>query len=935
MSEYSYERDGKSDENGANVSSLLFESVDVTVDNQPPVERKRLQSEMSNYSTLSITSTKKPRWSVSLAYLCQTKSWEEARIRALNHPGEASFGWSASTTLLQLDDDISGKSNNNSALSWSQALAMASSPLALCCRYGAPPETVKAILDANKIMVRRCIPNRGTPLHEAIMTCGYSASMQHETQYVEVMRILLRADEELEGEQLNKKRAALMQDVDGNVPLHLLVRQAFYSYVGNISKSISDNKEIISAQSQPSENNDEKQSDQHPFMTILKDLVLSCPEAVAVPDFGSYEETPLVQALKSSVYVNEQVDGLVDGNDRHIRLRNATETSSVNNDPDEGNESSDVHLERRIFNICKVMLLSHPAAASQVVAQSGYTALHSAVFHGRCCDTVRLVSNADMENRRKRQCLGEKGKPRCSNQILEHRVAAAMKANSYGELPLHFAAMRGESTRSLRAIVQTAPEAILHRDTNSLTPLHWLVIRWVDTTIERFGMPTLIDDTDDAVYNNEDNNVSRSLSTTSHSQLSYYDNNTRRLYRNPKTSCMHKRSSRSKCHIDVKFDFEYHVRTNAIDPPVDYRRMRHVFPEHREIEYLLVDRAIYVLRRVRHRHRKMMHNKNQHSKLSENSFLPSTSYRDSIIRCPFVFDSYPVSSEMMELDREAIREEQAICLFWAKVTSLLHAAAIATKTAHYEAILSNQENVVVDEDKMFMLHTACSVPCSSQAIVRLCMGLYPEQMEKRDCVGKLAIHHVACRAINIDEVPLDHKSSDDSDDTYMRGELTSETKTTTSKLIENETHKIVQMIIDGSVPLATRACDHEYRLPLHYAIDTVMRSIATYKKNTLNSHRIMAYLSSMIMYLESFIQRFPESLSRRDGRTGLYPFMLAAMCRFADKQSTVNGSIMDERGSVSGSSARWNNSSGNEFSLSIVFYLLKDNPHLVAQHRVG
>ena len=272
MSEYSNERDGKSDKNDAG-ASLLFESVDVTVDDQSPVERKRLQSEMSNYSALSITNTKKPRWSVSLAYLCQTKSWEEARIRALNNPGEASFGWSASTTLLQLDDNGSEKSNSNSALSWSQALAMASSPLALACRYGAPPETVKAILDANKIMVRRCIPNRGTPLHEAIMTCGYSANMQHEIQYVEVIRILLQADEELEDEQLNKKRAALMQDVDGNVPLHLLVRQAFYSYLGNISKSISDNTKDISAQSQPFENNDEKQNHEHPLLFSILQLM--------------------------------------------------------------------------------------------------------------------------------------------------------------------------------------------------------------------------------------------------------------------------------------------------------------------------------------------------------------------------------------------------------------------------------------------------------------------------------------------------------------------------------------------------------------------------------------------------------------------------------------------------------------------------------------
>ena len=173
-----------------------------------------------------------------------------------------------------------------------------------------------------------------------------------------------------------------------------------------------------------------------------------------------------------------------------------------------------------------------------------------------------------MENRRKRQYLGENGKPQYLNQI-QYSVAAAMKANSYGELPLHFAAMRGESTRSLRAIVQVAPEAVFHRDTNSFTPLHWLVIRWVDTTLERFGIPTLIDDIDDTVSENEDYNPTGCLSMISHSQSSY-DNDARRQYPNPKAPHKYK-SSTNKSSADVEFDFEYHVRTNAIDPPVDYR----------------------------------------------------------------------------------------------------------------------------------------------------------------------------------------------------------------------------------------------------------------------------------------------------------------------------------------------------------------------------
>jgi hypothetical protein len=45
-------------------------------------------------------------------------------------------------------------------------------------------------------------------------------------------------------------------------------------------------------------------------------------------------------------------------------------------------------LERKIFDICKIMLQPSTVAASSVMVQNGYTAVHSAIFHGRCCDTI-------------------------------------------------------------------------------------------------------------------------------------------------------------------------------------------------------------------------------------------------------------------------------------------------------------------------------------------------------------------------------------------------------------------------------------------------------------------------------------------------------------------------------------------------------------------
>lgn len=50
-------------------------------------------------------------------------------------------------------------------------------------------------------------------------------------------------------------------------------------------------------------------------------------------------------------------------------------------------------LEYRIFSLVKIMLHAYPRAACLMV--SDYTPLHSAVFHGRCPDTIRLLLDAE------------------------------------------------------------------------------------------------------------------------------------------------------------------------------------------------------------------------------------------------------------------------------------------------------------------------------------------------------------------------------------------------------------------------------------------------------------------------------------------------------------------------------------------------------------
>jgi hypothetical protein len=215
------------------------------------------------------------------------------------------------------------------------------------------------------------------------------------------------------------------------------------------------------------------------------------------------------------------------------------------------------------------------------------------------------------------------------------------------------------------------------------------------------------------------------------------------------------------------FDLEFHRRTGAIDPPVDYMRMRHISPEHEILEEVLTNRVIQVLKRVRERHERMMEQMRRHMSMrakakakvvrscpfhegsrtsasteTETETELETKLNINMRSCPFKNDSYPIDAQLMGLEEEAVREEQAIALFWAKASSLLRAAAVAqtndendvSNLAEYASsssgmVTSSPNNTTTTattttstsdiDDNVFLLHSACSAP-SPFAIVRLC-----------------------------------------------------------------------------------------------------------------------------------------------------------------------------------------------------------------------
>lgn len=360
------------------------------------------------------------------------------------------------------------------------------SPLAIACRTGAPYECIKTLLDADPRRVRYLLDSRGTPLHEAIV-CEASGSI--------VIRALLKADEALGNDSI---RATLQQDVDGFVPLHLLIRRRFQSHILSLDEDMS-------------------------LMEILEMLVSSCPEAVTIPDRGEYEEPPIVYALKANIYA-----------------------------PSLGSEEGTLaRVERQIYEMVQTMLKYAPNAASRVFSgfRGQYTALHSAVFHGRYTTTIDLILKTEA--------------------LFPQPQQAALLANTQGELPLHFCAMRGERPRTVALLAKAAPSAVLYRDASGLTPFHWLWIRFISTLMAM--------DEDGRGFTVQ---ISANKSAPGDNKYNEFT-------------------------LIEQGDFDIDLPLiRRLDPPVDFLRMRHI-PMEVAFDVAILDwcdRSVDILQRIRERH---------------------------------------------------------------------------------------------------------------------------------------------------------------------------------------------------------------------------------------------------------------------------------------------------------------------------------------------
>jgi len=154
--------------------------------------------------------------------------------------------------------------------------------------------------------------------------------------------------------------------------------------------------------------------------------------------------------------------------------------------------------------------------------------------------------------------------------------------------------------------------------------------------------------------------------------------------------------------------------------------------------------------------------------------------------------------------------------------------------------------------KFRVVHAAASTPCP-QAILRMARVMYPQQVRERDEKGNLPLHLAAARA----------------DICWSCGQWRSD------KYEVPVVDKLLKLFSYGS-----RVANSEGRLPLHIAIEREGRrlmGITDKGKNVRETDPI-----------GSLKNAYPAGIGRRDGKTKLYPFMLAATTSITKHRSDLS-----------------------------------------------
>jgi hypothetical protein len=249
-------------------------------------------------------------------------------------------------------------------------------------------------------------------------------------------------------------------------------------------------------------------------------------------------------------------------------------------------------------------------------------------------------------------------------------------------------------------------------------------------------------------------------------------------------------------------------------------------------------------------------------------------------------------------------EEAGAVLLWEKALCLLRACSVASPT-DASCVSETQRN------KSSVLHVAAINPCVPSSILYVALSLYPNFANKRDHLGRLPIHCAASRFMYkwkpsplIQVPPHQYWRFWNHHRNFSREQIISE--------------PIVASVLDA-YPNGVRMYDNLNRLPLHYAIETVVKSLHVIDEHDFY-HPNEGGMDLWNAFIEPLVKMWPGSVDKRDGVTNLYPFMQAAA-----KMGTTEGDNIDALFQIKEdldehSSVR---------QLNVIFGMLRLNPELV------
>jgi hypothetical protein len=781
-------------------------------------------------------------------------------------------------------------------------------------------------------------------------------------------------------DDIDPPEAICTQDVDGQIPLHLMIRRVFRS----CPRSLQDMNMRVQAQAEA------RQYDTH-LLQVLADVIDAYPEGCSVSDKREYQETPFVHALKANLYAQYRLSPYsIQADASELTTARLTFVA-----PTEGSTSTtttlwDAMLETRICHVLQIMLQRHPPAANHVsaVASNRYTMLHSALFHGRTCKTLKVVMDVarrigNSEEAQWQESAAEEARNRRDDpsstppSLTERRIMALphllLQPNTTNaEMPLHVACMRLEKLAILELLCREGPRAVSRRDRHGRTPLMWLWIRYGATS---YNDPVVATATRPGGGRNGNDNGNTHGDPV---VLLHRPGGERNGNNHGTAAPVPNRSTSTACSCA------------AAERPVTFFDMRYVPVDHVRLEDQRTARLIELLQPRLRRLTPLT------------TGIPSTgleSWLEAFARNPlynfeFLGAAAPSSSlsafqEEDELNSPGKRrvyhnpmfsssEAAGAVLLWEKVLVMLRACQHHDNVADADADVFAADNSGGTTNTT-LLHVAATFPSVPSFVVDVALKLYPHFVSTKDEFGRLPLHCAAARqlyewkplpaspritrpttggtrlfarrpvtdvaiALHAPGDPrlfadaaihaLDHRHPLDR---LLNLNTNADAALSFQPLGDEETVEADASFTNilQANPEAVRVFDNDGRLPLHHAITSAIKmihgmDILTGNRPSNSFAESIATGATMHLYhtmLQPLLQQWPASLEYSDtGATQLLPFMQAAALPEGAASISIHRSS-NQRCAMTQETLTQDKLA--HVQLNIVYSLLRLNPEMV------